>query len=107
MPRRFANPPAEVPAWTFLTNHAHLLLCIVNDPEMRLAKIARQVGIGERATQSIVSELVDADYVVRRKPGRNNVYEVNLDRPFRHPLEADHQIPEIFRPLARRGRPAR
>lgn len=105
VPRRIANPPAEVPTWTFLSNHAHVLLCIVHDPEMRLAEIARQVGIGERATHSIVSDLVDAGYVVRHKQGRNNVYEVNLDRPLRHPLEADHQIAEIFRPLARRGRP--
>ena len=107
MPPRALSQPAEVPSWTFLTNHAHVLLCIVQDPEIRLAEIARRVGIGERATHSIVSDLVEAGYVVRRKQGRNNVYQVDLDRPLRHPLEADHQIDEIFRPLSRPAQPGR
>ena len=47
MPRRIANPPAEVPTWTFLSNHAHVLLCIVHDPEMRLAEIARSAQPGQ------------------------------------------------------------
>ena len=105
--RRLANDPAEVPNWTFLTNHAHVLLCIAQNSEVRLAEIARLVGIGERAVHSIVNDLVEAGYVVRDKQGRNNVYEVHLDRPFRHPLEADHQIAEIFRPLTRRSRAPR
>ena len=89
----------EVPAWTFLTNHAHVLLCIAQNPEVRLAEMARLVGIGERAVHSIVNDLVESGYVTRTKQGRNNVYEVNLDRPLRHPLEAGHHISEIFRPL--------
>lgn len=96
-----------MPNWTFLTNHAHVLLCIAQNSEVRLAEIARLVGIGERAVHSIVNDLVEAGYVVRDKQGRNNVYEVHLDRPFRHPLEADHQIAEIFRPLTRRSRAPR
>lgn len=94
--------PAEAPGWTFLTNHAHVLLCIAQNPEIRLADIARLVGIGERAVHSIVTDLVETGYIVRHRQGRNNVYEVNLDRPFRHPLEADYQVAEIFRPFTRR-----
>lgn len=98
---------ADVPSWTFLTNHAHVLLCIVQNPEVRLADIARQVGIGERAVHSIVTDLVEAGYVTRTKQGRNNVYEVDLDRPLRHPLEAGHQIAEIFTPLTHERRRTR
>ncbi|MGA0878804.1 MAG: helix-turn-helix transcriptional regulator [Ilumatobacteraceae bacterium] len=93
--------------WTFLTNHAHVLLCIAQNPEVRLAEIARLVGIGERAVHSIVTDLVEAGYVVRERQGRNNVYEVNLDQPFRHPLEADYQVAEIFRPFTRQRRSVR
>lgn len=107
MSTRAISQPTEVPTWTFLTNHAHVLLCIAQDPEVRLAEIARMVGIGERATHSIVNDLVEAGYVVRSKQGRNNVYEVHLDQPLRHPLEADHSIADIFRPLTRRSRSAR
>jgi predicted transcriptional regulator len=102
--RRTLTTSAEVPTWTFLTNHAHVLLCIAQNPEVRLAEMARLVGIGERAVHSIVGDLVDAGYVVRSKQGRNNVYEVILDQPLRHPMEADHQIAEIFRPLTRTRR---
>ena len=93
---------SDTPGWTFLTNHAHVLLCIAQDREVRLAEIAQMVGIGERSVHSIVCDLVDAGYVLRTRQGRHNVYEVKLDRPLRHPLEADHDIAEIFRPLTRR-----
>ena len=93
--------PAEVPSWTFLTNHSHVLICIAQDPEVRLAEIARRVGIGERAVHSIVSDLVDAGYVTRSKQGRHNVYTVKLDKRLRHPLEAGHRLFEVFGPLAK------
>jgi len=99
MESRLAEQPAEVPAWTFLTNHAHVLICIAQNPEVRLAEIARKVGIGERAVHSIVHDIVQAGYVTVSKSGRNNVYEVRLDRPLRHPLEAGHQIIDVFGPL--------
>lgn len=99
MAKEFVAPPAVVPSWTFLTNHAHVLLCIAQDSEVRMAEIARLVGIGERAVHGIVHDLVDAGYVVRTRHGRHNVYEVHLDRPLRHPLEAGHQMAEVFGPL--------
>ena len=102
-PRPVSRP---VPAWTFLTNHAHVLLCIAQNPRVRLSEIARLVGIGERAVHSIVSDLVESGYVTRHREGRRNRYEVDLDRPLRHPLEAGHHIAEVFRPLTRRRRSA-
>jgi IclR helix-turn-helix domain len=82
--------------WTFFTNHGHVLVCIARDPEVRLAEIARLVGIGERAAHRIVNDLVVAGYAVRTKVGRRNVYELRLDRPLRHPLEAQHRLEEVF-----------
>ena len=99
MVSRLAEQPAEVPPWTFLTNHAHVVICIAQNPEVRLAEIARKVGIGERAVHSIVHDLVHAGYVNLSKSGRRNVYQVRLDRPLRHPLEAGHQIIDVLGPL--------
>ena len=99
MAKHVTDDPAAVPRWTFLTNHAHVLICIAQDPEIRLAEIARKVGIGERAVHGIVHELVEAGYVELSKIGRHNVYRARLDRPLRHPLEAGHQIIEVFGPL--------
>ena len=80
------------PSWTFLSNHAHVLLCIARDPETRLRDIADAVGITERAAQRIVSDLVSAGYLTRQRVGRRNRYQVHLDLPLRHPLEADAPV---------------
>jgi DNA-binding transcriptional ArsR family regulator len=96
--------PAEVPGWTFLTNHGHVLVCIGQEPDVRIAEIARRVGIGERAVHAIVSDLVQAGFVKRHKEGRRNVYEIQLDRPLRHPVESSHRISELLGPLTRAPR---
>ena len=88
------------PSWTFLTNHAHALVCISQNPEVRLAEVASKVGIGERAAHRIVHDLIDAGYVSHTKVGRRNVYQLSLEQPLRHPLEAHHQLVEVFGPLS-------
>lgn len=85
--------------WTFLTNHAHTLVCIARDPGLRLRDVADQVGVTERAAQRIVSDLVDAGYLERLREGRRNSYLVRPDRPLRHPLEHGHRIGEILEVL--------
>lgn len=84
-------------SWTFLTNHAHVLLCIASDPESRGRDIADRVGITERAAQAIVSDLVAAGYVTRTRVGRRNHYEVHADLPLRHPIERSRQVRELLR----------
>lgn len=81
--------------WTFLTNHAHVLLSIVRDPELRLRDIAEAVGITERAAQRIVGSLVSDGYLVRHRVGRRSHYEVNADLPLRHPVERQHTVAEL------------
>lgn len=83
-------------AWTFLTNHAHVLICIAQDPESRLRDIAERVGITERSTQSIVADLVEDGYLTRTRVGRRNHYEVEADLPFRHPIERAHQVNSLL-----------
>jgi len=85
--------------WTFLTNHAHVLLCLARDPDTRLRDVADAVGITERAAQRIVAELVDAGYLSRMRDGRRNRYEIHAELPLRHPMERDHGIGDILRVL--------
>lgn len=75
--------------WTFLTNHAHVLLCVSENPDILLREIAAQVGITERAAQRIVAELEADGYLSHVKVGRRNRYDVHPELPMRHPLE-DH-----------------
>ena len=94
----------EMPSWTFLSNHAHVLICIAKDPEIRLSEIADLVGIRERTVYRIVHELSADGYVSVIKDGRKNTYEINLNRPLRHPLEASHNIQVIIEPLLKKIR---
>ncbi len=82
--------------WTFLTNHAHVLVCIARDPGIRLRDVAERVGITERATQGIVSDLVEAGYVSRTRVGRRNHYAVQDDLPLRHPLEHEQAVGSLL-----------
>ncbi len=81
--------------WTFLTNHAHVLLCVAEDPDMRLRDVATRVGITERAAQKIVAELVEAGYLEREREGRRNRYRLNAQLPLRHPMDRAHRVEEI------------
>lgn len=78
--------------WTFLTNHAHVLICLSKSASMRIRDIAEAVGITERAVQHIISDLDRAGYIDRVKDGRCNLYHTHLDRNLRHPIEAHRKI---------------
>jgi DNA-binding Lrp family transcriptional regulator len=86
----------EAPGWTFLTNHSHVLLCIAQNPKIRLREIAHKVGITERAVQRIVAELEDDGYLEHERVGRRNHYRIHADLPLRHPLESHLQVDAIL-----------
>src|SRR3954453_6830331 len=83
---------ANGPDWTFLSNHAHVLLCIAREPEVLLREVAHRVGITERAVQRIVTDLEEGGYLSRARSGRRNRYELHDDRPLRHPIEAHREV---------------
>jgi DNA-binding IclR family transcriptional regulator len=83
------NPP-EDSGWTFVTNHFLVLLCIAEDPGVRMSEVAERVGVTERAVQRIVADLVRAGYLERTRVGRRNHYLINAELPLRH-LETQHQ----------------
>ena len=102
MPAHMAEPaqdesPSRRPQWTIFSNHAHVLVCNVRNPEERVREIARKVGITERAVQRIIGELEEAGVITRERLGRTNRYSLSLDRPLRHPLEANTTIAEVIR----------
>ncbi len=92
------TPPAPVDEtrWTFLTNHAHVLLTIARDPQIRMRDVAARVGVTERAAQKIAADLVEAGYITRTRVGRRNNYTVATGRPFRHPVDAGHELDELL-----------
>ena len=82
--------------WTFLTNHAAVLLCIAHDPGIRTRDIAAKVDITERAVQRIVADLEAEEYIGRTRVGRRNVYKIRSDRRLRHPVADDQLVGELL-----------
>lgn len=88
-----------MPTWTFLSNHAQVLLCIANDPGVRLREIGDQVGITERAVHRIVRELDDAGYLVRKRDGRRNRYTISQNLPLPDRMVSNQKIGDLLRIL--------
>jgi predicted ArsR family transcriptional regulator len=88
--------PSPPSAWTFLTNHAHVLFCIARDPEVRLRDVAARVGITERAVQRIVTDLEAEGYLTVSKQGRRNRYHLHADMPLRHPIERHRTVKALI-----------
>ncbi|WZU34481.1 hypothetical protein Rruber_03988 [Rhodococcus ruber] len=82
--------------WTFLTNHAHVLLCVARGGQPTVRELAQRIGITERSVQTILADLVDGGYLTRTRVGRRNTYSLNPEGRLRHPLESAHTVGELI-----------
>ena len=91
-------PPLAVPAhrWTFLTNHAHVLILLSKNCSLVLREVALQVGITERAVQRIILDLESEGYIERARVGRKNQYRILANQALRHPIESHRSIGELI-----------
>jgi hypothetical protein len=87
---------ASPSTWTFLSNHAHVLICLFQQPDARLRDVAARVGITERAVQSIVTDLEQLGVVTRVREGRRNRYVIHSDIPLRHPVEEHCSVADLL-----------
>ena len=94
--------PAAPPSWTFLTRHAQVLLCIADDPGIRLREIGERVGITERAAHRIVGELERAGYIARERRGRRNHYTVRLQARLPDRLAREQKVGDLLGLLTQR-----
>ncbi len=88
-----------MPEWSFLTNHARVLVCISDDPGVRLRDIATTLGITERTAFGIVGDLTRAGYVIKDKDGRRNRYRIQAHLPLPDALGRERTIGEVLKLL--------
>jgi predicted ArsR family transcriptional regulator len=93
--------------WTFLTNHARVLILIAETPNIRLRHIAARIGITERAAQRIVGDLEADGYLSHEKEGRRNRYNLNPDAHLRDPLEHEIEIGRLIEFISSAGASAK
>ena len=84
VPQMASKPPASPPRWTFVTNHGLVLSYIFHNPSHTAREISNDVGVTERTTHKIISDLEKSGYIMRRKSGRRNLYSVDSTQPLRH-----------------------
>ena len=89
-----ANEPTQ--RWAFLTNHAQVLVCIADEPGVRLRDISERVGITERAAHRIVAELADAGYISRKRIGRRNAYLIHTELPLPDALARKQKVGDLL-----------
>lgn len=89
-------PEEAKSSWTFLSNHAHVLICIAAEPETRMRDVASRIGITERAVQRIVAELEEGGYIAITREGRRNKYAVDSTPPLRHTLESHRNVGHLI-----------
>ena len=82
--------------WSLLTKHAYVLLCIAHDPDVRLRDIAAALDITERTAHGIVADLVDHGYMVKKRAGRRNRYQIVHRLTLRHPIGREHSLGELL-----------
>src|SRR5260370_8500710 len=87
-------------SWTFLTNHARVLLCVAHDPGVRLRDIAANLEITERSAFGIITDLVEAGYVIKEKDGRRNRYHIQAHLPLPEPTARERTVGEVLALLA-------
>ncbi len=88
--------------WSFLTNHGRALLCITQNPDIRLREIATDLGITERHAYAIVTDLSDAGYIVKEREGRRNRYQVQSDLALPELPDRERAIGDVLEVLTRR-----
>jgi hypothetical protein len=86
--------------WTFLTNHARVLLCISRDPGIRLRDIAARLGVTERSAYTIVTDLTEAGYITKVKDGRRNRYQIQAHLPLPESTSRERTVGEVLALLA-------
>ena len=88
--------PSTGPRWTFLSNHAHVLISLAEDSDVLMREVAAKTGITERAVAKILVDLEREGLVERHREGRRNSSKLDLDKPLRHPIEQHRTVGELI-----------
>jgi predicted HTH transcriptional regulator len=86
-------------AWTFISNHGHMVEFLAKNPHSTTQEIAQMIGLSIAGVQKIIADLEREGYLTIVKAGRCNQYIVHTDQPMRHPLDRDHIVGDVFKSL--------
>ena len=70
---------------------------------MRLRDIAARLAVTERSAFGIITDLVEAGYVIKEKDGRRNRYHIQAHLPLPEPASRERTIGEVLALLVGAG----
>ena len=76
-------------SWTLVTSHGLTLLYVAEHPDATIREIAAALALTERRVADLIRDLAAEGFIVVRRKGRRNLYTLNWDARFRHPVIAD------------------
>lgn len=91
------DAPKKNIGWTFLTNHAHVLLWLAKSPGLRIRELAMAIGITERSIQRILADFAEEGYLSTLRQGRANTHVVDTIKPLEHPIESHRKTGDLIR----------
>lgn len=92
--------------WTFITNHAAVLIYLAKNPTITAREVALETGITERAVRTIIANLESEGYIAKAKEGRRIRYSVEATLPLRHSTQQDKQVGTLLEVLGWEGKRA-
>ena len=92
------------PDWTLFSHHAHVLICLAENPRLRLREVAERIGVTERTAMRLIDRLDRAGVIKRVRQGRRNMYEIDASGPLPHPLEAGFSMERVLHAVLRSNR---
>ncbi len=85
-----------MPRWKFVTNHALVLCLIAQQPRITAREISLSLGITERTTHNIISDLEANGYITKTREGRRIRYSIDLEMPLRHKMHEDKAVGDLL-----------
>jgi predicted ArsR family transcriptional regulator len=82
--------------WTFLTNHALVLVYLARHPQITALELSMSIGITERAVRKIIADLEEEGYISKTKAGRRVTYSINQKLPLRHQTQQDKSVEKLL-----------
>lgn len=89
--------------WTFFSHYAHVLICLAENPRIRLRDLADRIGVTERTAMRLIDRLDRAGVVRRTRHGRRNYYEIDTRGVLQHPIEPACTVEHLLRVVMQAG----
>lgn len=83
--------------WTFLTNHALVLIFLARHSSITARELSFSIGITERAVRRIIADLDSGGYIEKTRKGNRITYAINSELPFRHHTQRDRAVGSLLR----------